>query len=86
MLAQFKEDYTKLELDHKSRLALDFSVKLTRQAWTTRQEDIDRLRNIGYTDEEIIEIVHIASYFNYINRVLDGLGGEVEEEMKERKK
>jgi alkylhydroperoxidase family enzyme len=66
-------------------MALDFSVKLTKQAWETRQEDIDRLREVGYSDEQVIEIVHVASYFNYINRVVDGLGGELEEWMRKEK-
>lgn len=38
------------------------------------QHDIQVLRRYGYSDEEIHDIVQIAAYFNYINRVADGLG------------
>lgn len=38
------------------------------------QDDIRNLRRCGYSDEEIHDIVQIAAYFNYINRIADGLG------------
>ena len=37
------------------------------------------MKDFGYVDKEISEIVQIISYFNYINRVADGLGLEPEE-------
>ena len=40
--------------------------------------DINKVKNYGYSDKEISEIVQIISYFNYINRVADGLGLEPE--------
>ena len=41
-------------------------------------DDINNVKKFGYTDKEISEIVQIISYFNYINRVADGLGLEPE--------
>ncbi len=41
-------------------------------------DDINHVKKFGYTDKEISEIVQIISYFNYINRVADGLGLEPE--------
>ncbi len=41
--------------------------------------DINEIKKFGYTDKEISEIVQIISFFNYINRVADGLGLEPEE-------
>jgi len=37
-------------------------------------EDIEVLRSHGFSDEEIHDVVQIAAYFNYINRVADALG------------
>jgi alkylhydroperoxidase family enzyme len=37
-------------------------------------EDLDRMRSVGFTDQAILQINLIASWFNYINRVADGLG------------
>jgi len=36
--------------------------------------DISNIKKFGYSDKDISEIVQIVSYFNYINRVADGLG------------
>lgn len=46
------------------------------------QEDIRDLRSHGYSDEEIHDITQIAAYFNYINRIADGLGVPPEDFMK----
>lgn len=45
------------------------------------QADIQKLRHCGYPDEDIHDIVQIAAYFNYINRVADALGIPPEEEI-----
>ena len=55
-----------------------FAEKLTLQPSTISQLDIDTLSNYDLSDREISEIVQIVSYFNYINRVADGLGLEPE--------
>lgn len=44
---------------------------------------MDALRAVGATDEEIHSTVQVCSYFNYINRVADALGVDLEPEMKQ---
>lgn len=39
-----------------------------------KKEHIELLRNKGFTDGEILEINQVASYFNYVNRTVVGLG------------
>jgi alkylhydroperoxidase family enzyme len=38
------------------------------------REDLDRLLAVGFDDRGILQISLIASWFNDINRVADGLG------------
>ena len=61
-----------------------FAEKLTLQPSTITQLDIDTLSDFDLTDKEISEIVQIVSYFNYINRVADGLGLEPEDFIDEK--
>ncbi|MDA9198172.1 hypothetical protein N9P11_04120 [Acidimicrobiia bacterium] len=61
-----------------------FAEKLTLQPSTITKLDIDTLSNYDLSDKEISEIVQIVSYFNYINRVADGLGLELEEFIDEK--
>lgn len=56
-----------------------FAEKLTLQPSTISKLDIENLSSYGLSDKEISEIVQIISYFNYINRVADGLGLEPED-------
>ena len=74
LVAQLRSDYTKANLSAADRAMLDYAAKLTRHAWTVTGDDLDGLRNAGFDDRAILQINLIASWFNYINRVADGLG------------
>ncbi len=61
----------------------DYVTKLTLTPAKCRREDVEALREIGATDEEISATVQVAAYFNYINRVADALGVDLEPEMEQ---
>lgn len=69
-----EEDYTQAPLTPQERVMLDYAVKLTKDATRVRPEDHERLRQVGFDDRGILQITLIAAWFNYINRVADGLG------------
>jgi len=56
-------------------------MKLTHTPGKMTESDIQQLRDHGYDDRSIHDIVQVAAYFNYINRVADGLGVDLEPEM-----
>ena len=43
------------------------------------KDDVDELRRYGFSDKQLSDAVQVISYFNYINRVADGLGVELED-------
>ncbi|HEY8143148.1 MAG TPA: hypothetical protein VIG06_10765 [Kofleriaceae bacterium] len=53
---------------------LEYVEKLTRAPKSIWTDDLDRLRAAGFDDTGILQINLIASFFNYVNRVADGLG------------
>ena len=53
---------------------LDYVEKLTLKPVSVGRDDIEALRRVGFDDTAILQINLIASWFNYINRVADGLG------------
>jgi uncharacterized peroxidase-related enzyme len=69
-----QNDYRTAGVEAKEVALLDYAVKLTRSPSEMKEEDIFRLRQHGFTDEQIVDAVHCIAYFNFINRVLDGLG------------
>lgn len=58
-----------------SELALlQYAEKLTLSPGTLAKADVDALRAAGIDDGQILEANQIVSYFNYVNRCLNGLG------------
>jgi uncharacterized peroxidase-related enzyme len=77
-----QEDYRTAGLDEREVALLDYAVKLTMAPSGMAAGDIERLRRFRYTDEQIVDAVHCIGYFNFINRVLDGLGVDPEPSMR----
>lgn len=70
------------ELDAQDRLLCDYAVKLTLTPGKMTKEDVNRLQAVGLSDRQITVAVQVIGYFNYINRVADGLDVVPEEFMK----
>lgn len=71
---RFAANWRSAGLPEHTLAALTFADKLTRTPHQMTQDDIRQLRRHGYSDKEIHDIVQIAAYFNYINRIADALG------------
>ena len=63
---------------------LDYAVKLTRTPASMEEDDVERLRAIDLTDAEILDVCQVTCYYNYVNRLADGLGVELESYWGER--
>jgi uncharacterized peroxidase-related enzyme len=74
LVESLKFDYEKAPLNEQDRAMLDFAIQLTRDATQITKKDHERLHTVGFDDQGILQITLIASWFNYINRVADGLG------------
>ncbi|QVK21854.1 peroxidase [Mycoplasmatota bacterium] len=57
---------------------LDYAVKLTKNNKKITRIDIEILRNEGFNDKDNFDINQVVAYFNYVNRVVNGLGVELE--------
>lgn len=57
----------------------EYAAKLTKRPAEIGREDIEFLRVAGLDDREILDTAEVASYFNFVNRMAEGLGVEVEE-------
>lgn len=69
-----KRDWRGADLDSADRAMLAYVEKLTLRPASCAPEDLDALRAAGFDDPAILQISGIASWFNYINRIADGLG------------
>ncbi len=57
---------------------LDYARDLTRRPSSVEKENMKRLKDAGFSDEDILDINQVVSYFNYVNRIVEGLGVEME--------
>lgn len=73
-----KCDFRTAPLDAATRAMLEYAEKATLRPDCMTPEDLDVLRSQGFADVDILDIVHVMAYFNYINRVADSLGVEGE--------
>ena len=76
-MEQVKSDWREMELTPGERAMLEYVEKLTLTPSAMNEEDVQKLRDVGWTDRDILDIVHVCAYFNFRVRVVDGLGLEV---------
>ncbi|MDB9761320.1 MAG: peroxidase-related enzyme [Alphaproteobacteria bacterium] len=65
-------NYRAADLSKREKLMLDFSAKLTEAPSNVTKLDRDLLRKEKFSEEEILEIIEVASFFNMTNRIAIG--------------
>jgi alkylhydroperoxidase family enzyme len=66
-------------LDGADLALCEYTEKLTLSPSDVGAGDIARLRQVGFDDEGISSATQVVAYFNYINRIAEGLGVAPEE-------
>jgi len=80
LVEQLETDYTHATMLPPEKMAmLNYAAKLTQTPWAVSRQDVDSLREHGFTDRAILDINQIVGYFAYVNRLADGLGVELED-------
>ncbi|HEX7043729.1 MAG TPA: peroxidase-related enzyme [Burkholderiales bacterium] len=62
-------NYRKADLSARERAMLDFALKVALASATLEDDDFARLREHGFSDEDIWDIAAIASFFALSNRL-----------------
>jgi uncharacterized peroxidase-related enzyme len=71
-------DYTTADVPEKDIAMMKFAEVLTRNPSGVARENVEELRSAGFKDHEILDIVQVAAYYNFMNRMAQGLGVELE--------
>lgn len=58
---------------------LRYAVKLTLTPSAVSESDVQALRQVGFTDTDILHIAEVTAYYAYANRISDGLGVPLED-------
>jgi uncharacterized peroxidase-related enzyme len=78
LVEQLKADFRQALINEQDRTMLEYAVKLTVEPWNMIQADVEKLRQAGFPDADILDINQITGYFAFVNRLADGLGVELE--------
>jgi len=67
-IEQVLEGIDSIDTTDEEKALLHFCVKASKKEnYKILKEEIDALKNMGYSDVQVIEAVAITGYFNYIN-------------------
>lgn len=77
-----KQNYEFARLTPRQKALAKFAEIITRTPSGTRRQDVETLRQHGLSDRDLLDAVEVIAFFNYINRVADGLGIDPEPEMR----
>jgi hypothetical protein len=78
------DNWRNAEIDASDAALCAFAERLTLEPHAMLEDDVLALRRAGFDDVAIHDAVQVISYFNYINRVADGLCVDLEPDMPSR--
>ena len=76
-----KVDFRNAGLDERTVALLEYSEKLTLAPYKILDEDVARLKRLGWDEEAIVQATHVVGIFNYLVRLADAFGIEWEAEV-----
>lgn len=84
-MARCAHDYRDADLPERVRALCDYAVKLTHRPSSVGAADVEELRGHGWDDAAIHDAIQVIAYFNYINRIAEGVGVGPEPEWEEER-
>ncbi len=78
LLAAIDAGWRTAPLSAQRNAMLTYAIKLTNEPGEMIENDVVTLREAGFTDRDILDIVEVTAYYAYVNRIADGLGVTVE--------
>lgn len=75
-----RDNFRTAKLSDKDKALCSWAEKLTLKPADCTAKDVEKLRDSGFNDAEISHTGQVVSYFNYINRIAEGLGVDNEPE------
>ncbi len=71
-------DHRQAGLPDRQVAMLDFVERLTATPPPSSRSAVETLRGHGWSDPAILDMVQVAAYFAFVNRLAEGLGVELE--------
>lgn len=59
---------------------LEFTERLTLDSGSMTEDDVRQLREVGFADEDVLEIAVVGAWYNFVSRLASALGVELDSE------
>jgi uncharacterized peroxidase-related enzyme len=79
LAARIEDNYQTAGITEKRIAMLDYALKLTVSPGSVAEQDVVHLKELGFTDTDILHITEVVGYYAYANRIADGLGIPLED-------
>lgn len=76
---QLKRNWRQADLSDRHRTMLAYVEKLTVNPSAMERADLDALRAAGFSDRDCYDIVVLTASFNFITRVADAFGVQLDD-------
>jgi len=77
-IQQLRADYTKLSLSEADKLLCGLAKNLTLHPGQANEAALEPLKKTGLEDRAILDATLVIAYFNFVNRIVMGLGVTLE--------
>jgi uncharacterized peroxidase-related enzyme len=74
----FGRDFRQAAVDEKTMTLLEYADCVARNSTAVTDENVNRLRENGFSDEEILEATTLVGYMSFLTRVVNAMGVEIE--------
>lgn len=80
-VALLSQDYLKVEIEEKDKLLCELAANLTSDPnFDGKEKLFEKMRSLGLEDRAILDATLVIAYFNFVNRIVLGLGVHLEED------
>lgn len=79
LVERIEADFETAGVSEKRVAMLRYAMKLTVTPGEVDESDVESLRDVGFTDTDVLHIAEVAGYYAYANRIADGLGIPLED-------
>ena len=79
-LKDLKQGRQPENLPTRTKALIDYALELTLEPGKIAEPDLQDLRKVGISDSEILDLVLLTGYVNFVNRIASGLGVEHDEQ------
>jgi alkylhydroperoxidase family enzyme len=68
------EDYRTAPIDDREKAMFAFVEKMNRESSRLQQEDVDRVKAAGWSEEALYDAITVCALFNFYNKWIDATG------------